>query len=349
MNRNSKLHDKVQKQESESSKKSNGCEESECTGTVIQDQKTGEKYCDTCGLVTDEIIVDSGPEWTNYRDSDPANSNSRVGAPMTPLMHNRGLESTISWNGRDANGNIISSEKRNALSRQRRLNKHAKFQGSQERGLRSGLAELKRMGSALGIPTPIQEISAMIHRQAVDRDLLKGRSIEGVATASLYASCRMEGISRSIEEVVSVSRIEKREICRAHLMLTRELDLKVPPANPKEHVERFAQKVDAPDDIIMEANKILSNVRNTPLENGRKPTVVATSALYAASLKRGELLKQRTMTRELDVSSVTIRNVSKKMLNEDPDLSEYGCDFEEVSVNSIYKILHGEDKTKTYV
>jgi len=37
-----------------------------------------------------------------------------------------------------------------------------------------------RMASALGLPKPVRETAAVIYRKAVDKNLIRGRSIEGV-------------------------------------------------------------------------------------------------------------------------------------------------------------------------
>jgi len=42
-------------------------------------------------------------------------------------------------------------------------------------------SEIDRMVSALGVPKPVKETASVIYRQALEQDLIRGRSIEGVA------------------------------------------------------------------------------------------------------------------------------------------------------------------------
>ena len=49
------------------------------------------------------------------------------------------------------------------------------------------LAELDRMASRLELPKSVREAAAVNYKKAVDKRLIRGRSIEGVAAASLYA------------------------------------------------------------------------------------------------------------------------------------------------------------------
>lgn len=39
---------------------------------------------------------------------------------------------------------------------------------------------------------------------------------EGVATATLYAACRQEGLPRSLAEVAAISRVYRKEIARTY-------------------------------------------------------------------------------------------------------------------------------------
>ncbi len=73
----------------------------------------------------------------------------------------------------------------------------------------------------------------MIYRRALEEDLLPGRSIEGVATSSLYASARQAGTPRSLDEISAVSRVDKMELTRTYRYVIRELGLEVQPADPR--------------------------------------------------------------------------------------------------------------------
>jgi len=61
------------------------------------------------------------------------------------------------------------------------------------------LAELDRMASRLELPKSVREAAAVNYKKAVDKRLIRGRSIEGVAAASLYAACRQCGVPRTLD------------------------------------------------------------------------------------------------------------------------------------------------------
>ncbi|MDZ5811684.1 TFIIB-type zinc ribbon-containing protein, partial [Halorubrum sp. AD140] len=66
----------------------------ECGGSLVTDTEHGETVCDDCGLVVEQDSVDRGPEWRAF-DSSERDSKSRVGAPTTNMMHDKGLSTNI--------------------------------------------------------------------------------------------------------------------------------------------------------------------------------------------------------------------------------------------------------------
>ncbi|MFB6169356.1 MAG: TFIIB-type zinc ribbon-containing protein, partial [Haloferacaceae archaeon] len=68
----------------------------ECSGAVVSDQEHGERVCSDCGLVVGTDEIDRGPEWRAF-DSAERDTKSRVGAPTTKMMHDKGLSTNIGW------------------------------------------------------------------------------------------------------------------------------------------------------------------------------------------------------------------------------------------------------------
>ena len=197
----------------------------ECSSDeIITDADQGELVCDDCGLVLDERQIDRGPEWRAFNHSERQNK-SRVGAPITETMHDRGLTTTIDWKDKDAYGRSLSSEKRSQMHRLRKWQERIRTKDAGERNLQFALSEIDRMASALGVPRSVREVASVIYRRALNEDLIRGRSIEGVATAALYAACRQEGIPRSLDEVAEVSRVPQKEIGRTYRYISQELGL----------------------------------------------------------------------------------------------------------------------------
>ncbi|PSP56525.1 transcription initiation factor IIB 3 [Halobacteriales archaeon QH_7_66_36] len=240
----------------------------DCGSDTLVTTGDHETVCDDCGLVVDDSNIDRGPEWRAFNHTE-RQSKSRVGAPTTQTMHDK-----------DAG----------------------------ERNLQFALSEIDRMSSALGVPHSVREVASVIYRRALDDDLIRGRSIEGVATSALYAACRQEGIPRSLEEISDVSRVERKEIGRTYRYVSQELALEMEPVDPKKYVPRFCSSLGVSDEVRAKAKEIIDITAEQGLLSGKSPTGYAAAAIYAASLLCNEKKTQREVADVAQVTEVTIRN-----------------------------------------
>jgi transcription initiation factor TFIIB len=295
-----------------------GCPE--CGGKLSADTEHGETVCRDCGLVVEEDEIDRGPEWRAF-DANEKDEKSRVGAPTTNMMHDKGLSTNIDWRDQDAYGNSLSSNQRQKMQRLRKWNERFRTRDSKERNLKQALGEIDRMASALGLPDNVRETASVIYRRALDENLLPGRSIEGVSTASVYAAARQAGVPRSLDEVAGVSRVEKSEIARTYRYVVRELGLEVQPADPESYVPRFASDLDLSDEAENRARKLLQNAKEQGVHSGKSPVGLAAAAVYAASLLTNEKTTQAAVSEVADISEVTIRNRYHELLEAEQDLA----------------------------
>lgn len=280
----------------------------ECgTETLVKSGDRGELVCEDCGLVVEGTNIDHGPEWRAFNHSERQNK-SRVGAPTTQAMHDKGLTTQIDWKNKDAYGRSLSADKRSQMRRLRKWQERIRTKDAGERNLQSALSEIDRMASALGIPRSVREVASVIYRRALSEDLIRGRSIEGVATSCLYAACRQEGIPRSLEEVAEVSRVERKEIGRTYRYVSQSLGLDMKPVDPQEYVPRFCSDLDLSEEVEAKTREIIQVTTEKGLLSGKSPTGYAAAAIYAASLLCNEKKTQREVADVAQVTEVTIRN-----------------------------------------
>ncbi|PSP86213.1 transcription initiation factor IIB 2 [Halobacteriales archaeon QS_1_68_17] len=291
----------------------------ECGGRLVVDDEHGETICDDCGLVVSEDGIDRGPEWRAF-DAAEKDEKSRVGAPTTNMMHDKGLSTNIDWRDKDAYGNSLGSRQRKKMQRLRKWNERFRTRDSKERNLKQALGEIDRMASALGLPENVRETASVIYRRALDENLLPGRSIEGVSTSAVYAAARQAGVPRSLDEIAEVSRVEKSEIARTYRYVVRELGLEVKPADPESYVPRFASDLGLSEEAQHRARKLLQNAKEQGVHSGKSPVGLAAAAVYAAALLTNEKTTQAAVSEVADISEVTIRNRYHELLEAEQGL-----------------------------
>ena len=234
-------------------------------------------------------------------------------APTTLTIHDKGLSTEIGWKNRDPYGKSIPTRNRAQLYRLRKWQRRIRVSNATERNLAFALAELDRIASSMSLPRNVRETAAMIYRKAVNRNLIRGRSIEGVVAASLYGSCRQCNVPRTLDEIASKSRIGRKEIGRTYRFMTRELKLKLMPTRPQDYIQRFCSELKLKGEIQTRANEILKQATERELTSGRGPTGVAAAAIYIASVQCGERRTQREVAEVAGVTEVTIRNRYKEL------------------------------------
>lgn len=285
---------------------------SECGSmNLLMNRNRGEVICKECGLVVEDRLVEMGQEWREFdADSGDETNRRRTGAPMTYTQYDQGLGTEV---GQRADLFQLTSKDRNKFFRLRKW--QYRISTAIERNLKLALGELKRVSSYLKLPKAVEEESAMIYTQAVQRGLVRGRSMESVVSGALYAACRRHEVPRTLDELQEASSIDKKEIGRTYRFITRELNISILPSNPADYIARFASSLKLSADAQTKAVEILEQAQDEELTSGRGPTGIAAAALYVAALTHGEKRTQREVADVAGVTEVTIRNRYKELLD----------------------------------
>jgi len=277
---------------------------------LFWNREKGEIICRDCGLVVEDKMVDFGQEWREGEESS-GERKGRAGAPMTYTQYDQGLGTEI---GTSSDLYSLDGKDRNKFFRLRKW--QYRISTAIERNLKLALAELKRVSSFLKLPQSVEEEAARIYTLAVQRGLVRGRSMESVVAGALYAACRRHEVPRTLDELSEASGIEKKEIGRTYRFVTRELQITVMPSNPADYIARFASSLKLSPESQSYAVEILNKAQKVELTSGRGPTGIAAAALYVSALIHGEKRTQREVADVAGVTEVTIRNRYKELLDE---------------------------------
>ena len=281
--------------------------------SLSRDETRGEVVCDDCGLVLEDNVIDQGAEWRVF-SPEQGDQRARTGAPMTVMLHDKGLSTDIDWQNKDYSGKTINSRYRSQFYRMRKWQKRSRVSNATERNLAMALAELDRMASRLELPKSVREAAAVNYKKAVEKRLIRGRSIEGVAAASLYAACRQCGVPRTLDEIGQASRTGRKEIGRTYRFMVRELKMKIMPTGPEDYISRFCSGLGLDAEVEAKAHELIKAAQEKELTSGRGPTGIAASIIYIASVLCGKRRTQREVAEVAGVKEVTIRNRYKELI-----------------------------------
>ncbi len=309
------MNEEIEIEEEEKSSVEKVTECPECGSRhLAQDYDRGELICEDCGLVIDNQYIDEGPEWRAF-DMKQEEKRARTGAPMTEMVHDKGLSTSIDSSNKDSYGRSIPSKKKAQIYRLRKWQRRIRVSDATERNLAYALTEMDRMASTMGLPKNIRETAAVIYRKAVKKNLIRGRSINSVVAASLYAACRKANVPRTLDEIAEATSSDRKEIGRTYRFLSRELVLKLKPTKPQEYLSRFCSELDLSGKIQKMAKNIIDQAEERELISGKGPTGLAAAAIYIASINGGERRTQREVADVAAVTEVTVRNRYKELVD----------------------------------
>src|SRR3989338_3913174 len=261
---------------------------------MVTDETTGELFCGRCGFVVSDKISETGAEWRSFANDDT--NRTRVGAGTSLTMHDMGLSTVIGAANKDSTGKPLTSSMKSSIERLRTWDSRTQAHSSADRNLRQALNDA------------VVEKAAYIYRKAMEKKLVRGRSIQGLVAACLYASCRNTETPRTLDDVAKGINIRRKDVARCYRLIFRELELKMPVVDPVKGVSRIASIAELSEKSKRKAVAILEQAKKIGMVAGKDPMGIAAAALYLACISTGEVKSQKDISIASGVTEVTIRN-----------------------------------------
>ena len=280
--------------------------------SLLTDEVTGEQFCGKCGYIISQKVDESGPEQRSFSTQGGVDT-VRTGPPISLTRHDKGLSTVINPANRDATGKPLSASMKSTIRRLRTWDSRSQSQASADRNLRQALAELGRLKDKLAISSSVFEKAAYIYRKAVDKQLVRGRTISALIAASLYAACRDAETPRTLKDVAGAANVKRKDISRCYRLLYNELELKMPVVDPIQCIARISSNLKLTEKTKRYAAKILKETQKRQESSGKDPMGLAAAALYFSCVKNGVYVTQRDLAEAANVTEVTIRNRFKAL------------------------------------
>jgi len=285
---------------------------------------TGDLLCSNCGIVLFQHMIDPGAEWRAF-NNDEKEKKSRVGAPLTLTMHDKGLSTNIDYRDVDALGKVLSPKKREQAKMLRKWHSHMRANSSIDRNLTRALYELERICSQLNLSRSVKDRAAFIYRNAIRNNLIRGRSIESMIAACIYTACRYRSIPLLREDIITVSHVKRKDLNRCYSLIYDQLqkdNLKhninpskgIPLNSPKNFLARYSAELGLSSQTQLYAGRILDYAMKLRILGGKDPSGLAAAALYIAAIKNDEKRTQRDIATVASITEVTVRNRYKDLV-----------------------------------
>lgn len=275
-----------------------------CSGNLVSDLERGERICDNCAAVIDEHSYIDKNGNSNLFSLDF--ENERGGEPTSLMMYDIGLPTYIDKKNVDVTGKRIQSY--SEMEKLRRLNKFTISDDSKTRNLNKAIREIRRISEILGMSQSIAERACYIYRKALNKKLIRGRSITGIVAATIYIACKDAGIIFPINKIENlVENCNRKNVIHYYKLLLRQMKMNVEVPDPIQFVSRIAVRARLSGKTERRALDILSQIKGDPIMSGKKPVSLAAASLYLAARQVNDYTTQLRIAIASELTTITIR------------------------------------------
>jgi transcription initiation factor TFIIB len=276
------------------------------SGRQVTDLESGEIVCNNCGLVSPDKAVESRAEWRTFDSENKGRQ--RVGSPSSLAFHDMGLSTIIGKANKDSAGRNLDSSMNYRMQRLRTWDARTRAHAAGQRNLMRAFRELERLKDKLALSNAIVQKTAYIYRKAQDRRLIRGRSTSSILAAAIYIACREMGAQRTLVDVTKIADVKRKDLSRSYRLLIRELDIKVPLADPMKCIIKIANRAKLSEKTRRMAMSTMNELVQKEISAGKDPMGLAATVLYLSCLTNGEAITQREIAEAAGVTEVTVRN-----------------------------------------
>jgi transcription initiation factor TFIIB len=287
-----------------------------CDGILIISEE-GFPICsnNSCGIIYKNTL-DYSPEWRFYgADDKNANDPTRCGNPINPLL----VESSFGCK-------VLCSTK--STYEMRKIRKWTEWQSMphKEKSLYDEFQFITIMAQNAGIPKIFIDDAMVIHKDISEQKMFRGMNRDGIKSASIYISCRLNGCPRTAHEIAEIFKLDKTSAtngCSMAVNILHNIERNYEPSQqtelcstkPSAFIERYCSKLNMNNELIMLSKFIAKKVEINNIINDNTPHSIAAGIVYFIAQNCNLNVSKLDIKTICGVSEVTINKCFKKLEN----------------------------------
>lgn len=276
----------------------------------IVDSLHSETHCADCGLVFESGELVATPPTLDGPETSEG-SGRGIGPFSIATRARSSLGSTLTLS-RDGQGRRLEYRRRYEFQHLKRVMQRQTSRVSVG-GPRSTPArgEIAAAGEHLRLPPVVVAEAERIFREAKERGLSRGRTLESCVGAAVYASCRIYSVPRTLTEVAEAVNSSRTDVGRAFKVVQRGADLHVPSVGMHGFLARYAEELALSSPVRSTVEEMLAEVQRNPELSGLSPHGLVAAMISVASDRHGERHSHAQIARVSAVTEVTLRSTRR--------------------------------------
>lgn len=259
-------------------------------------------------------VLDFSPEWRFYGADDKNGTDpTRCGNPVNPLLQESSLGCKI----------LCSS---NSSYEMKRIRKWTEWQAMphHEKSLYEEFQFITVMAQNSGIPKIFIDEAMSVYKDISEQKMFRGMNRDGIKSASIYISCRLNGCPRTAHEIADIFKLDKTSAtygCSMAVNIMHNIERNMAPQHqtnlgittPSSFIERFCSRLNFTKELTMLAKFIADKIENNHSVCDNTPQSVAAGIIYFIAQTCSLNITKMDIKSICDVSEVTINKCYKKL------------------------------------
>ena len=266
-----------------------------------------------CGIIYKNVL-DFSPEWRFFNTGDKNTSDpTRCGNPINPLLK----ESSFGCK-------IVCDYK--SSYEMKRIRKWTEWQSTpyKERSLYDEFQFITIMAQNAGIPKIFIDHAMIIHKDISEQQMFRGMNRDGMKSASIYISCRLNGCPRTGQEISDIFHLDKSSAtngCSTALKILNNIERDMIPSQKSEFIittpllfiDRFCSRLNINKELILLTKFIIKKIDSLYILSDNTPQSCAAGIIFFVAFTCNQNIIKNDIKLICAISEVTINKCFKKL------------------------------------
>jgi transcription initiation factor TFIIB len=266
-----------------------------------------------CGVMYKDIL-DYSPEWRFYgADDKNANDPTRCGNPINPLLQESSFGCKVLCNTKSS-------------YEMKKIRKWTEWQSMphREKSLYDEFQFITIMAQNASIPKIFIDDAMNIHKEISEQKMFRGMNRDGIKSASIYISCRLNGCPRTAHEIAEIFHLDKTSAtngCSMAVNILHNIERNIEPSQqadlcitlPSSFIERYCSRLNVNQELTMLSKFIAMKVEQNSIITDNIPHAIAAGIIYFIGQNCRLNISKLDIKQVTGVSEVTINKCFKKL------------------------------------
>jgi transcription initiation factor TFIIB len=185
------------------------------------------------------------------------------------------------------------------------------------------------MAQNAGIPRIFIDDAMAIHKDISEQKMFRGMNRDGIKSASIYISCRLNGCPRTAHEIAEIFKLDKTSAtngCSMAVNILHNIERNIDSSNQSElcvtlpslFIERYCSRLNFNQELTMLSKFVANKVEQNNMITDNIPHAIAAGIIYFIAYNCQMNISKQDIKMICGVSEVTINKCFKKLeLNKD--------------------------------